>query len=112
MGNTHDRNIVLLSGYAKLPNNITAESVYETLAVAVLFDKRSGIIVEAEASMVTNIAKSFIADLLVGYNLNDGPDELMQDFEAYYHGNAKKALETAMRMVFNKYQDYLAESQK
>jgi hypothetical protein len=111
VGNTQNRNIVLLSGYAKLPNNITAESVYETLAVAVLFDKRSGIIVEAEASMVTNIAKSFIARLLVGYNLNDGPEELMQDFEAYYHGNAKKALETAIRMIFNKYQDYLAETQ-
>ena len=108
-GTTQDWNTVLLSGYAKLPNNITAESVYQTLAVAVLFDKRSGIIVEAEASMVTNIARKFISHLLVGYNLNDGPEELMENFEAYYHGNAKKALETAMRMVFNKYQDYLAE---
>ena len=82
------------------------------LAVAVLFDKRSGIIVEAEASMVTNIAKKFIARLLVGYNLNDGPEELMENFEEYYHGNAKKALETAIRMVFSKYQDYIAEQKK
>ena len=67
-----ERNKVLLSGYAKLPTNITAEMVYEVLAVAVLFDRRSGIILEAEASMVTNIARKFIAGLLVGYNLNDG----------------------------------------
>jgi len=106
---THDWNTVLLSGYAKLPTNITAETVYETLVIAVLFDKRSGIIVEAEASMVTQIARRFISHLLVGCNLNDGPDEVMESFEAYYHGNAKKALETAMRMIFNKYQDYLAE---
>lgn len=99
----------MLSGYAKLPTNITAETVYETLAVAVLFDKRSGIILEAEASMVTNIARRFIAQLLVGYNLNDGPKELMENFEEYYHGNAKKALETAIRMIFSKYQDYVAE---
>lgn len=104
-----DRNTVLLSGYAKLPNNITAETVYETLAVAVLFDRRSGIILEAEASMVTDIAKKFIAGLLVGYNLNDGPEELMDEFECYYHGNAKRALETAIRMVFSKYQEYEAE---
>ena len=98
-----------MSGYAKLPSNITAETVYETLAVAVLFDKRSGIILEAEASMVTSLAREFISELLVGYNLNDGPDELMEEFELYYHGNAKRALETAMRMVFSKYQEYNAE---
>ena len=107
-----ERNTVLLSGYAKLPTNITAEMVYEVLAVAVLFDRRSGIILEAEASMVTNIAKKFIAELLVGYNLNDGPDELMEDFETYYHGNAKRALETAMRMIFSKYQEYIAEQKQ
>lgn len=106
-----ERNKVLLSGYAKLPTNITAEMVYEVLAVAVLFDRRSGIILEAEASMVTNIARKFIAELLVGYNLNDGPDELMEDFETYYHGNAKRALETAIRMIFSKYQEYIAEQQ-
>ena len=106
-----ERNTVLLSGYAKLPTNITAEMVYEVLAVAVLFDRRSGIILEAEASMVTNIARKFIAELLVGYNLNDGPDELMEDFETYYHGNAKRALETAIRMIFNKYQEYVAEQE-
>ena len=106
-----ERNTVLLSGYAKLPTNITAEMVYEVLAVAVLFDRRSGIILEAEASMVTNIARKFIAELLVGYNLNDGPDELMEDFETYYHGNAKRALETAIRMIFSKYQEYVAEQQ-
>ncbi len=107
-----EKNTVLLSGYAKLPTNITAEMVYEVLAVAVLFDKRSGIILAAEASMVTNIAKKFIAELLVGYNLNDGPDELMDDFENYYHGNAKRALETAMRMIFSKYQEYVTENSK
>ena len=111
-GHTQDKNTVLLSGYAKLPTNTTAETVYQYLAIAILFDKRSGIILEAEASMVTHIARKFIAQLLIGYNLNDGPDELMETFEEYYHGNAKRALETAMRMVFAKYQDYVAEQKQ
>jgi hypothetical protein len=104
-------NTILMSGYAKLPSNTTAEMVYQILAVAVLFDKRTGIIVEAEASMITDIAKRFISKLLVGYNLNDGPDDLMETFETYYHGNAKRALETAMRMIFSRYQDYRAEEE-
>lgn len=101
-----DKFTVLLSGYAKLPEGISAQSVYGVLAVAVIFDTRTGIILDAEASMTTNLAKHFIAELLVGYNLNDGPDTLMGVFERQYHGNAKRALETAMRMIFAKFNDY------
>ena len=102
-----DRNCVLISGYAKLPSNITAETVYSILAIVVLFDARNGTILSAEASMVTDLARSFVSELLVGYNLNDGPEKLMQLFELHYHGTAKKALETAVRMVFSNYQDYM-----
>ena len=104
----HDRNTVLLSGYAKLPSNITAEAVYNTLVIAVLFDRRTGIIIEAEASVVTELSKRFIAELLIGYDLNSGPEPLIAAFEEYYLGNAKKALETALRSIFTKYQDYVS----
>jgi hypothetical protein len=103
-----DTNAILLSGYAKLPSNITAEAVFGVLAIAVLFDKRNGIIIDAEASMVTELSKRFVADLLKGYNLNDGPDALIAKFEECYLGNSKKALETAIRSIFSKYQEYLA----
>lgn len=105
-----ERNTILLSGYAKLPANITAETVYDVMVVAVRFDKRNGIILNAEASMVTQLAKDFISELFVGYNLNDGPEELLSCFEAYYYGNAKKAIETAIRMVFTKYQDFMTNN--
>ncbi len=106
-----DDNTVLISGYAKLPNNITAEVVYDTLVLAILFDKRTGIVIEAEVSMVTELSKHFIKELLTGYNLNDGPDGLIRLFDLHYLGNAKKALETAVRMVCTKYQDYKATQQ-
>ena len=109
MSDIHHWNTVLLSGYAKLPTSTTVEAVYDILVVAVLFDKRTGVIVEAEASMVTDLTKRYISRLLVGYNLNDGPDDLMEIFENYYYGNAKRALETALRSVFLKYKDYVAE---
>lgn len=103
----HDFNAVLLSGYAKLPTNITAEVVYNTLVIAVLVDKRSGIIIDAEASMVTELSKRFVAELLKGYNLNDGPDGLIALFEDNYMGNTKRALETAIRTIFVKYKEYM-----
>ena len=85
--------------------------MYNILVVAVVFDIRTGVIIDAEASMVTDLAKRFISELMVGYNMHDGPDELMEVFERYYHGTAKKALETALRAVFARYKDYMAEHQ-
>lgn len=107
-----DLHTVLISGYAKLPSSTTVEAIYNMVVVVVVFDERSGVIVDAEASMVTEITKHFVADLLMGYNLNDGPEALIADFEAHYHGNAKKALETAIRAVFAHYQEYLEEKGK
>ena len=107
-----DRNAILLSGYAKPPANITAEAVYSTLVVAVLVDRRSGIILEAEASVVTELSKTFISDLLVGYNLNDGPEPLISLFEEFYFGSTKRALETALRMIFQRFQEYQATQEK
>ena len=109
MTEAHQRNTILISGYAKLPSSTTAEVIYDILVVAALFDNRTGTIVEVEASMVTELAKRYISNLMVGYNLNDGPEGLIEIFEEYYHGNAKKALETAIRSLFSKYRDYMAE---
>ena len=102
-----DQYSVLISGYAKLPSSTTAETVYSQLVVAVIFDRRSGVILEAEASLVTQLAKRFVSELLVGYNLNDGPEALLRFFAEHYHGSFKKALETAIKAVFTRYQEYL-----
>lgn len=100
-----ERNNILISGYAKLPANTTAEAVYNMLAVVVCFDKRSGIIQQAEVTVVTGLARDFVADLMIGYNLNDGPDALIELFDSTYYGHAKRAMETAIRTVFAKYND-------
>ncbi len=100
-----DSNNILISGYAKLPANTTAEAVYNMLAVVICFDKRSGIIQQAEVTVVTDLARTFVSDLMVGYNLNDGPEGLIEMFENQYYGHAKRAMETAIRTVFVKYVD-------
>ncbi len=101
-----DSNTILLSGYAKLPTNITAEAVYNTLVIVVLADRNSGVILDAEASVVTELSRRFIADMLRGYDLHNGPEELIAQLEQRYLGNARKALETALRTIFVKYRDY------
>lgn len=97
---------VLISGYAKLPENTAAEAMYENVVIAVVFDNRTGIIVEAEATMATELSKKFVSSLLAGYNLNDGIEPLITVFEEHYLGKVRRALESALRSVFSEYQEY------
>lgn len=101
-----DGNTLLLAGYAKLPANITAETVYTNLVLVVIIDRRTGVILEAEPSVVTTLAKKYIHDIMSGYDMNNGPDALIETFNNCYHGSVKRALETALRMVFARYRDY------
>ncbi len=101
---------VLISGYGKLPANITSEEVYGTAVVVVIVDLQFGTIVKAECSAVTEITKEFVAGLLVGYNLNDGLNELINRFNTSYYGQAKKAMITSLKMIFAKYEELMSGS--
>lgn len=99
---------VLISGYAKLPANITSEEVYHEIAVALLVNLETGAVQKAECSVVTMLAKEFLSDLIVGYNLNDGPDGLIERMDRLYYGQTKRAVETALKMIFAKYEEIIA----
>lgn len=98
-------NTVLISAYAKLPANTAAEEVYKVLALAVLVDLDSATVVQADCSMVTELARNYVSQLIVGYDLSRGVDGLLDRFEQRYHGAAKKALETALKSICKKYEE-------
>ncbi len=97
---------VLLAAYAKLPGGTTAQMMYDTLVLVVIFDRVSGRVVQAEVSFVTGVARDFLAGLLVGYDLNHGPDELLSLLQEVYFAPLKKALISAVKMIFSQYEEY------
>ena len=98
-------NTVLISAYARLPANTAAEEVYKTLALAVVADLDTGVILEADCSMVTQLARNYVSRLLVGCDLSRGPEEPLARLDKGYHGAAKKALETAIKSICKKYRE-------
>ncbi len=97
--------LALFSGYAKLPSNTTAQKIYDELALVALIDMETGVIHNAECTMVTGIAKDFVSSLLVGYCMSRGTEPLVALVEHKYHGHLKKALVTAVKMIANEYNE-------
>ena len=108
MENTSEMEGVLISGYAKLPTNITSQEIYKTLVMVVIVDLQSGLISKAECSVVTEIAKQYVEKLVIGYNMNNGIGALIERFEILYHGQTKKAVETSLKMIFAKYSEIIS----
>jgi hypothetical protein len=102
-------NIVLFSSYAKLPSGSASSVIYHIMAMVVLIDIKTGEIVEAECTLSTRTSRQFVARVLVGSSLRNGPEELVRRIEDTYYGTAQKAIITTIRGIHIKYQSYLRQ---
>ena len=97
---------IFVTGYAKLPSSITAEKLYQVIAIGVEIDPQTGVIVETDCTLATEVGKNFYRKLVLGYNLFDGIDGLVERFEKRYHGSARKAIITGLKIMYEKWLAY------
>jgi hypothetical protein len=95
-------NCVFVTGYAKLPQGITASELYTVICIGLVVDTKTGVIKDAECSLVTNLAKKVFHELVVDRDLRE-IEKIEADFVKCYYGSAKKALISAMRTCNEKF---------
>jgi len=105
--NKPENKLVLFSGYAKLPAGITASEMYKVIGVVVLIDVQTGEIVEADCTLATHVARKTVCAAIVGQSLKNGPDKILRQIDQLYQGSAKKAIITAIRIIYDKYRTYM-----
>jgi hypothetical protein len=96
------KNQVFVTGYAKLPQGITASELYHVICIGLLVERDTGIIVDAECSLVTNLARRVFKELVLNKNLRKIND-IEKEFSEVYYGSAKKALISALKTCHEKY---------
>jgi len=99
---------LFFTGYARLPAGITASEMYRVVGVGLEVDARSGEIVDVEATLATSVGRRFFRRLVKGRRLLEDFPEIVAAIEQRYHGNAQKALVTALRIAHEKYRSYLS----
>ena len=97
-----ERNEIFVTGYAKLPQGITAAELYSIIAVGMLVDRDTGVIGDVDCTLATEMGKNFVKRLVVGKNLNE-VDAIDSEFNEFYFGSAKKALISAIRTCNEKF---------
>lgn len=102
---------ILLSSYVKLPTNTTAQKVYDQLVLVAVVENDTGRITKVDCSMVTELAKNFLNQIMVGYNLDAGASDLQEMLERWYFGHLKKALLTAVKLLSIEYDKYKMQNE-
>lgn len=100
-----DKNTVFITGYAKLPEGITAKEMYKVICIGLLLDSSTGRIVDADCTLATATARAMVKDILAEKNINH-IDEIIQEIEARYWGHAKKAVIAATKMCSERFYAY------
>lgn len=94
---------IFITGYAKLPNGITAQQLYSVVAIGLLVDRETGIIVDADCTLVTSTGKKFFRENVLGKNIIDY-NSIEKIFLDRYFGSAKKAILSALRICSDKFE--------
>lgn len=103
-------NWILFSGYAKLPTGITAGELYKTIGLIVAVDVTISEIIQADCTLAAELARRHVANVLLGYHFSEGTEALCRVIERIYQGGAKKAIITALRIIYDKYRTFMEET--
>ncbi|WP_054711367.1 DUF3870 domain-containing protein [Bacillus sp. JCM 19041] len=88
-----------IAGHAKLPQGMAARNVYDSITITLELDFKYGVIVDCSCTLATEHGRSFIRQLLRGYCLKDGVEELIETVQMHYRGKAGQAIQAALKDV-------------
>jgi len=94
---------VYFVSYAKLPADISATYVHEVVGVGFLINTKTGIIEDVMVTLISDLVKDFLAYLMIGHNIEEGVDEIIEKVEARFFGQSQKAVVVAIKGVYRRY---------
>lgn len=90
-------------GHAKPPANTVSGQMYTILSVVCEVDMQSGVIIGAEFTVATDLAKDYLDRLLTGRNLTLEEDAIVAELEQCYFSGTQKAVIQAFRDMAKRY---------
>lgn len=95
---------IFIAGYARLPQGMAAQHMFESMTITAEIEPKYGVILAADCTLITDLGKNFIRQLLRGHSLNDGIEPLIQQIQSCYKGKATSAVIAALKDIEHQYQ--------
>jgi hypothetical protein len=89
----------LFSGYARLPQDVSHQALYERVGVAVEVDSR-GRVIHCSSTLIMDLSRDFLTRLLIGRSMITERDEIESELRLRYRGHSQGALIFALRKIY------------
>ena len=63
------KDTIFVTGYAKLPTAITAEKLYQVIAIGLEVDPKTGEIIDGDCTLATELGRKFFKRAVIGHNI-------------------------------------------
>lgn len=90
----------LFSGYARLPQNVSHQSLYKKVGVILEVDE-TGVIVGCSSTLVTDVSRDFLSRLLRGNSVLEDRERMELLIKDRYRGHSQGALIFALHKVLD-----------
>lgn len=102
-----DLKTALVTGYSKAPQGTSMYEVYKHAGIVLEIELESHKIVKAEFTFIADLTKEFFNKLLIGYDISQGVDPLIQRIRKHYFAPSQQAVIVALQSAVQRYWDYM-----
>ena len=103
---------VFISGYSQAPKGTKLSEHGQIVGVMLEVSRESHVIVNAECTFVTDLAKDYFRHLIVGFNLMDDIDEIIESVNHNFYIPTSNALGVALTVAHQRYADILVKEKE
>jgi len=100
---------VYFVGYAKLPQNIPANNIYNRIGVGLEVNIDNGYIVNVSCTLPTQLAQDIVISCIRYHNIKQDFKKIVSNIKRRYQGDAQKAIIIALDAAHKKYNDYIKQ---
>ncbi|MGV3465614.1 MAG: DUF3870 domain-containing protein [Heyndrickxia sp.] len=103
MGRQPEMNTVLVTAYAKAPQGSAMYEMYKHAGIILEIDSTTHEIVDAEFTFIADLTKDFFKRMIIGYDLSNGIDDLIQRIENHYFAPSTHSVVVALKAAYKRY---------
>ena len=93
---------VLVTGYAKAPQGTAMQQLYSFIGVILEIDPKTDKVIDAEFTLVTNVAQRFFETLIVGRDLKE-LNLAIEEIRERYMAPSREAMVNAIQTAVQRY---------
>ncbi|HYE81292.1 MAG TPA: DUF3870 domain-containing protein [Clostridia bacterium] len=99
----YEKNTIYITGIAKIGSNDPISDIFDTFFIGIILDRNDGGIIDVTCNTVKDTTSDFIKSIIIGYNLINDEELIINEIRDRFHGIAQKAVIAAVKDARNRY---------